>query len=134
MGASFLLPTGLLYLQYAPRAPAVQPGCASFAETSFAPGSVLAEQGAHCHGGEHHRQVHQRKMEQPHRDEPVPAGGLVAALAGAVFLAEVHRLHRASRRDEAGSGDRLVTMRLFHLSLVYLTLLFAAVAAGALVH
>jgi heme O synthase-like polyprenyltransferase len=44
----------------------------------------------------------------------------------------VHRLHRAARRDEAGGGDRLVTMRLFHLSLVYLTVVFAAVAAGAL--
>jgi protoheme IX farnesyltransferase len=53
-------------------------------------------------------------------------------VAGAVFLAEVHRLHRASRRGEAGGGDRLVTMRLFHLSLVYLTVVFAAVAAGAL--
>ena len=51
---------------------------------------------------------------------------------GAAFLAEVHRLHRASRRDEAGGGDGLVTMRLFHLSLVYLTVVFAAVAAGAL--
>ena len=53
-------------------------------------------------------------------------------MAGAAFLYEVHRLHRASRRDEAGGGDRLVTMRLFHLSLVYLTVVFAAVAAGAL--
>jgi protoheme IX farnesyltransferase len=61
-----------------------------------------------------------------------PVYEAVAAVAGAVFLAEVHRLHRASRRDEAGGGDRLVTMRLFHLSLVYLTLVFAAVAAGAL--
>jgi protoheme IX farnesyltransferase len=61
-----------------------------------------------------------------------PVYEAVAAVAGAVFLAEVHRLHRASRRDEAGGGDRLVTMRLFHLSLVYLTVVFAAVAAGAL--
>jgi protoheme IX farnesyltransferase len=61
-----------------------------------------------------------------------PVYEAVAAVAGAAFLAEVHRLHRASRRDEAGSGDRLVTMRLFHLSLVYLTVVFAAVAAGAL--
>jgi len=49
-----------------------------------------------------------------------------------MFLYEVHRLYRAARRDGA-SEERLVTMRLFHLSLVYLTLLFAAVAAGALV-
>jgi protoheme IX farnesyltransferase len=61
-----------------------------------------------------------------------PVYEAVAALAGAAFLYEVHRLHRAARRDEAG-GDRLVTMRLFHLSLVYLTLVFAAVAAGALI-
>jgi protoheme IX farnesyltransferase len=55
-----------------------------------------------------------------------------AALLGAAFLYEVHRLYRASGRDADGE-HRLVTMRLFHLSLVYLTLLFAAVAAGALV-
>jgi protoheme IX farnesyltransferase len=61
-----------------------------------------------------------------------PVYEAVAAVAGAAFLAEVHRLHRASRRVEAGGGDRLVTMRLFHLSLVYLTVVFAAVAAGAL--
>jgi heme O synthase-like polyprenyltransferase len=45
----------------------------------------------------------------------------------------VHRLYFAARRDQAGGGDRLVTMRLFHLSLVYLTVVFAAVAAGALI-
>ena len=37
-------------------------------------------------------------------------------------------------REDVRDGSDLVTMRLFHLSLVYLTLLFAAVAAGALVH
>jgi len=62
-----------------------------------------------------------------------PVYETVAAVAGGAFLYEVHRLHRAARRDEAGGGDRLVTMRLFHLSLVYLTLVFAAVAAGALI-
>jgi protoheme IX farnesyltransferase len=61
-----------------------------------------------------------------------PVYEAAAALLGTAFLYEVHRLYRASRRD-AGSGGGLVTMRLFHLSLVYLTLLFAAVAAGALV-
>jgi protoheme IX farnesyltransferase len=61
-----------------------------------------------------------------------PVYGVAAALLGAAFLYEVHRLYRASRQDSDG-GKRLVTMRLFHLSLVYLTLLFAAVAAGALI-
>jgi protoheme IX farnesyltransferase len=61
-----------------------------------------------------------------------PVYEAVAAAAGGVFLYEVHRLYRAARRDGAHE-ERLVTMRLFHLSLVYLTLLFAAVAAGALI-
>ena len=60
-----------------------------------------------------------------------PVYEVVAAILGIAFLYEVHRLYRASRR-QAGSEDKLVTMRLFHLSLVYLTLLFAAVAVGAL--
>jgi hypothetical protein len=41
-----------------------------------------------------------------------------------------------SRQTDAagvGGGDGLVTMRLFHLSLVYLTVVFAAVAAGAFI-
>ncbi len=59
-----------------------------------------------------------------------PVYGVTAATAGAAFLYEVHRLYRASR----GAGERPVaTMRLFHLSVVYLTLLFAAVAVGAVV-
>ena len=62
-----------------------------------------------------------------------PVYEAVAAVAGAAFLAEVYRLQRAARRDEAGGGDGLVTMRLFHLSLVYLTVVFAAVAVGALI-
>ena len=61
-----------------------------------------------------------------------PVYGAIATVAGAGFLYEVHRLYRAARRDQAGGGDRLVTMRLFHLSLVYLTVVFAGVAAGAL--
>ncbi len=70
-----------------------------------------------------------------------PLYGAVAVLAGAGFLYEVHRLFWLSGRTAATgdsaagatAGDGLVTMRLFHLSLVYLTLLFAAVAAGAFV-
>jgi protoheme IX farnesyltransferase len=60
-----------------------------------------------------------------------PVYGVIAAVLGAGFLFEVHRLYHASGKPSG--ADRLVTMRLFHLSLVYLTLLFAAVAAGALV-
>jgi len=60
-----------------------------------------------------------------------PVYGVPAAVLGAGFLYEVHRLYRASGRQ--ADADKLVTMRLFHLSLVYLTLLFAAVAVGALV-
>jgi heme o synthase len=59
-----------------------------------------------------------------------PLYGAVAVLGGAVFLYEVHRLFRLSRHD---SGETLVTMRLFHLSIAYLTVVFAAVAAGAFV-
>ena len=56
--------------------------------------------------------------------------GVPAALLGAVFLYEVHRLYHASRR--AADQRSIATMRLFHLSVLYLTLLFAAVAVGAL--
>jgi len=68
-----------------------------------------------------------------------PLYGAVAIAAGAAFLYEVHRLFHLSRQTEAadaagaGSPDGLVTMRLFHLSLVYLTVVFAAVAAGAFI-
>lgn len=58
-----------------------------------------------------------------------PVYGGAAALLGAVFLVEVHRLYAQSRR---GGGDPR-TMRLFHLSVTYLTLLFVAVAIGAFV-
>ena len=60
-----------------------------------------------------------------------PAYGVPAAILGTVFLYEVHRLYHASRgaADERAVG----TMRLFHLSVLYLTLLFIAVAVGALV-
>ena len=59
-----------------------------------------------------------------------PLYGAAAILLGAVFLYEVHRLFHLSRR---GDGAQLVTMRLFHLSVTYLTLLFVAVAVGVFV-
>jgi heme o synthase len=69
-----------------------------------------------------------------------PLYGGVAIVAGAAFLYEVHRLYHQSRQSAAagavGGGDGadgLVTMRLFHLSLVYLTVVFAAVAVGAFI-
>ena len=63
-----------------------------------------------------------------------PLYGAVAIVAGAAFLYEVHRLLRLSRGAQADgtSGDSLMTMRLFHLSILYLTVVFAAVAAGRL--
>jgi protoheme IX farnesyltransferase len=65
-----------------------------------------------------------------------PLYGGFAIVGGAVFLYEVHRLFRLSRgasgQETDGVGG-LVTMRLFHLSIAYLTLLFAAVAAGAFI-
>jgi heme o synthase len=66
-----------------------------------------------------------------------PLYGAVAIAGGAAFLYEVHRLFRLSRRvagQGADGADGLVTMRLFHLSIAYLTVLFAAVAAGAFIH
>jgi len=58
-----------------------------------------------------------------------PVYGVAALLLGGVFLFEVHRLYARSRRDES-----LVTIRLFHLSVLYLTLLFVFVAVGAFLH
>ena len=66
-----------------------------------------------------------------------PLYGAIAVVAGAAFLYEVHRLLRLSRGvdvDGPDAGDKLVTMRLFHLSILYLTLVFAGVAAGAFIH
>jgi protoheme IX farnesyltransferase len=54
---------------------------------------------------------------------PVLAGG-----CGVVFLAEAHRLERAARR-----GAGVHPMRLFHLSISYLTVVFGAVAIAAFV-
>jgi protoheme IX farnesyltransferase len=68
-----------------------------------------------------------------------PVYGGVAIVAGAAFLYEVHRLFHQSRQTDpavagrGGGADTLVTMRLFHLSLVYLTVVFAAVAIGAFI-
>jgi heme o synthase len=52
----------------------------------------------------------------------VTAGGL-----GAWFLTEAHRL-----RSRVSAGEAAAPMRLFHLSIAYLTLLFAAIAITAL--
>jgi protoheme IX farnesyltransferase len=54
----------------------------------------------------------------------------VAAVAGAWFLAEAHRLHRRARRGVTGAA--LGPMRLFHGSITYLTVVFAAVLADVL--
>ena len=59
------------------------------------------------------------------------AGWLYTAAAvalGAWFLLEAHRLHA----QVTAAADRPFPMRLFHLSIAYLTLLFAAVAICAL--
>jgi len=53
-----------------------------------------------------------------------PVYGLVALAAGAWFVVEAHRLHRAGGRRP---------MRLFHLSNSYLAIVFAAVALDAVV-
>jgi heme o synthase len=58
------------------------------------------------------------------------AGWAYAACAlglGGWFLVEAHRL-----RSQTASGGALAPMRLFHLSIAYLTLLFAVVAVTAL--
>jgi protoheme IX farnesyltransferase len=68
------------------------------------------------------------------------AGWIYAVLAaglGAWFLAEAHRLDAKVALEGASRGpvdreERPAPMRLFHLSIAYLTLLFAAVAVTAL--
>jgi protoheme IX farnesyltransferase len=57
-----------------------------------------------------------------------PVYGGAALAGGAAFLFEVHRLHLRVRR-----GEEPNTMRLFHWSVMYLTLLFAALAADSLI-
>jgi heme o synthase len=61
-----------------------------------------------------------------------PVYGGAAILLGGWFLYEVHRLYYLSRRSDDG-GESLVTMRLFHVSVTYLTLLFVMVAVGVFV-
>jgi protoheme IX farnesyltransferase len=53
--------------------------------------------------------------------------GVFAVALGAWFLAEAHRLNA-----RIADGSSPAPMRLFHLSIAYLTLLFAAVAVTAL--
>jgi len=58
------------------------------------------------------------------------AGWVYAACAGGLggwFLIEAHRL-----RSRVSAGEAAAPMRLFHLSIAYLTLLFAAIAVTAL--
>ena len=58
-----------------------------------------------------------------------PVYGISAIVFGGLFLAEVHRMHWRAIR-----GGKVQTMRLFHESNIYLTLLFAALAVDALIH
>jgi protoheme IX farnesyltransferase len=54
--------------------------------------------------------------------------GVSALLSGAWFLFEAHRL-----RAQVVAGVEVNSMRLFHVSITYLTLLFVAVAVDAVV-
>ncbi len=56
-----------------------------------------------------------------------PVYGLLAVLLGAAFLVEAHRMYAGVR-----GGQPVRSMRLFHLSNIYLALLFCAVAVDAL--
>jgi len=56
------------------------------------------------------------------------AYGVSAAVLGGWFLVEAHRL-----RSRVSAGIATAPMRLFHLSIAYLTLLFAVIAVAALV-
>jgi len=58
--------------------------------------------------------------------------GVLAAALGAWFLVEAHALDARVRAAESEQGYRTAPIRLFHLSIAYLTLLFAAVAVTAL--
>ena len=67
----------------------------------------------------------------------IPYAGLIyggcAAVLGGWFLREAHQLRgRIAAGAGAPTGAGSAPMRLFHLSIVYLTLLFAAVAVTAL--
>jgi protoheme IX farnesyltransferase len=66
-----------------------------------------------------------------------PAAGWIytlgAAALGGWFLAEAHRLRtRIAAAPRSGSAISAAPMRLFHLSIAYLTLLFAVIAVTAL--
>jgi protoheme IX farnesyltransferase len=58
-----------------------------------------------------------------------PVYGLTAIVVGALFVFEAHRF-----TGRAFRGETVRPMRLFHLSITYLTLLFVAVAIDALIH
>jgi len=58
--------------------------------------------------------------------------GILAAALGAWFLVGAHGLDTRVRAAERPEGPSPAPMRLFHLSIAYLTLLFAAVAVTAL--
>lgn len=57
---------------------------------------------------------------------------VAAVVAGAVFVAEAHRLLRAAGRGVTGLA--LKPMRLFHYSITYVTVVFLAVAVDPLLH
>ncbi len=67
---------------------------------------------------------------------PIAHTGLVyalgAAVLGAVFLFEAHRLHWAARQGVTGTALR--PMRMFHFSNSYLALLFVCAAIDPLIH
>lgn len=56
--------------------------------------------------------------------------GALASFAGVWFLIEAHRLYARARHDATAAN--LKPMRLFHGSITYLTIVFAAVAADVL--
>jgi protoheme IX farnesyltransferase len=63
--------------------------------------------------------------------------GVLAAALGAWFVVEAHQLNTRVAAADASAADgqpsaSAAPMRLFHLSIAYLTLLFAAVAVTAL--
>ena len=58
-----------------------------------------------------------------------PVYGLTAVVVGVLFMFEAHRFAARAFR-----GAPVRPMRLFHLSITYLTLLFVAVAVDALIH
>ena len=60
-----------------------------------------------------------------------PFYGILAIVLGVVILAEVHRL--LARARAGATGVALRPMRFFHLSNVYMALLFSAVAADAFI-